>query len=217
MAGINKVLAQLMSPNRYEQKFRSELIGSVQKGDVVWDVGANVGFYTTIFSELVGEKGLVFAFEPSIANLKELKKNTGSSSNSQIVSLALADRNGTVSFYQGEDDLGATSRVLDEKDPLQRDSGSVETRTGDSCIELGLVRQPNVVKIDVEGFELDVLNGMKGCIASPELRVLLIEVHFGLLAKRGRTNAPKEIEQLIRGAGFSCHWSDASHIVAKRP
>ena len=76
---------------------------------------------------------------------------------------------------------------------------------------------PNVVKIDTEGFELDVLQGMGTVLAEPALRGVFVEVHFGLLADRGMADAPSTIEALLRAAGFETTWVDPSHIAGTRP
>ena len=57
---------------------------------------------------------------------------------------------------------------------------------------------------------------MEEILNSQELRVLGIEVHFGLLAARGMPDAPQQIEALLGKAGFSCSWPDSSHILAIR-
>lgn len=92
---------------------------------------------------------------------------------------------------------------------------SVEVRTGDSLVkEFG---QPSVIKVDVEGWELELLQGMRSVLESGDCRFLICEVHFSLLAKRGTPNAPREIENLMRGVGFpQVRWIDRSHLVAKR-
>ena len=46
------------------------------------------------------------------------------------------------------------------------------------------------------------------------VKVLGIEVHFGLLAARGKADAPEQIESLLGMAGFSCTWTDSSHLLA---
>lgn len=72
----------------------------------------------------------------------------------------------------------------------------------DDLLGDGQVEVPNVVKIDTEGFELDVINGMMGGVASSQLRTLCIEIHFGLLAEREQPNAPSEIGRLLEAADF---------------
>jgi hypothetical protein len=85
-----------------------------------------------------------------------------------------------------------------------------------SLFPFGLVELPNFVKIDVEGFELEVINGMKKILVRQELKVLGIEVHFGLLTARGMADAPQKIETILGSASFSCSWPDSSHIIAIR-
>lgn len=73
-----------------------------------------------------------------------------------------------------------------------------------------------MVKIDVEGFELDVLKGMSGLLADPALRAIFVEVHFLALANRGLHTAPADMIALLRAAGFEIQWIDPSHFGATR-
>jgi hypothetical protein len=75
---------------------------------------------------------------------------------------------------------------------------------------------PNVVKIDVEGFEAEVLRGFGALLERPSLRAVCVEVHFALLDTRSERNAPAEIERRLYAAGFRCRWADHSHLVAVR-
>jgi hypothetical protein len=80
---------------------------------------------------------------------------------------------------------------------------------------LGDLAKPDVVKIDVEGFELEVIRGMRSVLGS--VRAAFIEVHFGLLEERGMRQAPSEIVAELKGLGFNTvKWVDASHIMAIR-
>src|SRR5208283_3588642 len=83
-----------------------------------------------------------------------------------------------------------------------------------ACNRLG--RIPNVVKVDVEGYEEEVLEGMGGVLASPVLRGIMVEVHFFKLEKRGRLTAPSRIQHLLKDKGFRTRWVDASHLFATR-
>ncbi len=70
-AGLNRLVSQLMRNRGYEERFGPELLKWVAAGDCVWDVGANVGFYTMRFAEKVGQ-GAVVAFEPAGSCYEEL-------------------------------------------------------------------------------------------------------------------------------------------------
>ena len=75
---------------------------------------------------------------------------------------------------------------------------------------------PNAIKIDVEGFELEVLQGMGPYLAEPTLRMIGVEVHFGILKERGIAYAPQRIEQLLVHNGYRVRWPDNSHLLAVR-
>ena len=93
---------------------------------------------------------------------------------------------------------------------------SVQMARGDELVRSGRALCPNVIKIDTEGLELDVLEGLSGIITQPSLRVLCIELHFALMDNRGVHNGPARIESLLAAAGFCAKWADASHVVATR-
>jgi len=184
----------------------------LRQGDCVWDIGANVGHYTKLFADRVGASGKVFAFEPSPANFERLCAACVSFPNVTLLQVALGKGNGRLRLKQGPDDLGATSRILDTE------SGGlvVEVRSGASLISSGGALPPNAVKIDVEGFEFEVLQGFAVHLKNPALRVIGVEIHFGILKQRGMPEAPKEIEDMLCRSGFSVRWPDISHILAVR-
>ncbi|HXH29519.1 MAG TPA: FkbM family methyltransferase [Bacteriovoracaceae bacterium] len=212
---LNSFLMSFVSSSSYEDKFNKALLSCVKRNDVVWDVGANIGHYTRLFADLTGSQGTVFAFEPSPQNYKRLVLNIKGVENVVLLPYGLGNKEETVAFKQGDDELGATSQVLGVT-ASTGEHDQVEIRVGDLLVQSGSVKLPNFVKIDVEGFELEVLAGMREILNSHELRALGIEVHFGLLTARGMAHAPQKIESLLREAGFSCSWPDSSHILATR-
>jgi FkbM family methyltransferase len=163
--GLNRYVGRLIVSEDYEESFRNEMFRALRQGDCVWDVGANVGLYTTGFSEKVGLSGKVFAFEPSEINLSRLREAVRGLTNVSVIPRALGDREAHVIFQQGDDDLGATSRIFDETTGNSATTSSVEMTTGDRLVESGVVSRPNLIKIDTEGHELEVLRGME---KSPE-------------------------------------------------
>ncbi|MEK7469133.1 MAG: FkbM family methyltransferase [Planctomycetota bacterium] len=209
--GLNRWIASKFSAG-YEAAYERELSAAIKAGDCLWDVGANVGYYTRLFGERTGTGGRVFAFEPSPVNFSRLSAACSGQGHIRLLPCGLGKQDGTCSFQQGSDDLGASSRVTGNS------SGGtvVPIRAGDSLVADESATAPAVMKIDVEGLELEVLKGMPKLLADPRLRVIGIEVHFGILEGIGQAGAPREIENLLRAAGFRFTWPDTSHILAVR-
>jgi len=94
-------------------------------------------------------------------------------------------------------------------------NATYETTTvmpGDALVDL---TPPDIVKIDVEGYEPEVIRGMHKLLSTA--RAAFIEVHFSLLASRGLAQQPAAIVRDLKHLGFtSVKWVDASHIEARR-
>ena len=63
--GLNRLVSKIISSDHYEEKFERGMLNLIQDGDVVWDIGANVGLYTEKFLDQVGSTGQVCSFEPA--------------------------------------------------------------------------------------------------------------------------------------------------------
>ncbi len=213
--GLNRLLASFLGAG-YEDRFHLAMLGAIRQGDVVWDVGANVGLYAQKFSDIVGPTGRVIAYEPSPANLQRLNEAVGSRVNITVVPMALGQSEDVVLIEQGNDTLGATSRIVGKAVCGSGRQVEVQMSSGDYLVSSCAVAMPNVIKIDTEGFELDVLLGLKRTLMQKSLRMVCIEVHFGLLKEQGFPRAPSDIEKLLVSAGFSLAWPDVSHLVATR-
>ena len=210
--GWTDYLKRALDGGGYETKFDQEFQQTIGVGDCVWDVGANIGYYTKQFVDRVGESGSVVAFEPSPNNFSQLKKNCEGLVNVYLHQCGLGEYNDSLLFEQGTDKLGATSRVVENS----KEGIPVNIKTGESLILDGSVSKPNAIKIDVEGFEYEVLKGLGVRLSDPSLHTLGIEIHFGVLNERGMSNAPHLIEVLLKRSNFKISWPDLSHLVAKR-
>lgn len=210
-AGLNKILAQWLHGSGYETRYDKGFSAELREGDDVWDIGANVGRYTRAFALRVGPAGSVEAFEPSPVNFRRLVA-AGLPTQVRLHRMALADADGSLGFEQGSDDLGATSRLRTDIPGLEH----VPVCRADSLITAGTAVAPTALKIDVEGFELEVLEGFGRALHDGALRLIGIEVHFGILRERGKVDAPRQLERLLVDAGFRVRWPDSSHIIAVR-
>ena len=226
--GLTPILAQIL--NRvglfggavgHEEKFSEEMLSELRPGDVVWEVGANLGLYTVEFCERVGAEGRVVAFEPTPACFERLKESCRAEleKNCEVHQLALGKETGSVLMQIAANPLGASHSVLtSEQQADDLETIDVEMVRGDDLASERGVPSPNFLKIDVEGSELDVLEGLGGLLSHASCRAVFCEVHFGLLAERGQPYASQEIEKLLRKSGLEDQtWIDASHIVALRP
>jgi FkbM family methyltransferase len=195
----------------YEQKFRDLLLINIRDGDLVWDVGANVGLYTRLFVDRVGRDGKVIAFEPSPRAFAQLQSSFATEPSVILQEVALSDFDGEADFFVAE--RGST--VTDSLVVHSGNSASIRSsvKRGDSICSLNA---PTIIKIDVEGAELEVLRGMTETLRHPGLRGVFVEVHFLALARRGMRTAPVEIQKILQQAGFDVIWTDASHIAGLR-
>lgn len=212
--GLTSLLFKLAPRRDYEEKFKQAILAALRTDDVVWDVGANLGFYTEIFAENVGSTGQVIAFEPTPKTHSALSQRTARYPWVRSEQIALGDFDGSSQFVVGDyDRTNHLQRVGDEA--KKADSVDVRVMRGDSYLA-NSEKVPNLLKIDVEGFEEEVLKGMEGLLALPELRAVFLEVHFRELEQRGRAMAPVRIENLLRSKGLVPKWVDLSHIAATR-
>ena len=137
----------------YEYQKQRALQHELKIGDVVYDIGANVGFYSLLASVIVGETGHVYSFEPFPENLRELRRHLEMNhiKNCTVIDAAVSSTNGEANFDPSDDRcigrLAAAGRLR------------VRTVTLDELALRKLIRPPNLMKIDIEGAELECLRG----------------------------------------------------------
>ncbi|MCX7858351.1 MAG: FkbM family methyltransferase [Deltaproteobacteria bacterium] len=139
-----------------KQKLFCEL---VSEGDIVFDIGAHVGFYTLLASVLVGERGRVIAFEPFSENIKKLRRHLliNGVNNVILLELAVTDRDGLAFF---EPSQNSSMGRISEGGHLK-----VQARSIDSLIQEGVIPAPSVIKMDIEGGEFQALKGASFLLA----------------------------------------------------
>ena len=211
--GILKILKTFISTNtEYEYRFHNEMIKSLKKDMTVFDIGANIGLYTKIFAEKVKEKGHVFAFEPSHESALKINDLRTTYPWITIIESVIGDEDKDVMFEINE--KNPTSVVNKVASNPNNNNVKKEMITIDSICKKYKI--PNLIKIDVEGFELNVLNGAKNTLKNSTLKHVFIEIHFSILEEMGETFGPKKIQTLLKSNGFKIKYLDFSHIHAYR-
>jgi len=92
----------------------------------------------------------------------------------------------------------------------------VSIQSGDDLVASGQVPAPSVIKIDVEGFELEVIKGLRHLLVSQELRLIGVEIHFEQLVKQNSPSAPRQIIDILLASRFQIKFLDPSHVIAKK-
>jgi len=214
--GIISILKSFLNKNKdYEDVFKNELIKNLKEGMVVFDIGANIGFYTKLFAEIVNKKGHVFAFEPSHEAAKKINDIQLLFPNITLLENVVGEKNGTINFVIDKNDPSSVAnKVFSEKsnNPTISKLAKKEMVTLDSICEKYKV--PNLIKIDVEGYELNVLKGATKTLLNKKLKHLFIEIHFSELQNMGQTFAPNQIKAMLIKNGFKVRYIDYSHIHA---
>lgn len=151
----------------YERHVQRLFCDRIRPGDVVFDVGANVGFFSLLASKLVGPTGQVYAFEPFPRNLDYLGRHLRMNDVRNVVvqSLAIAATTGVARFGDGEN---ASQGRLTDVGELQ-----VQTASLDDLIAKTIVRTPTFIKMDIEGAESEALRGAPTLLASTGLTIVL--------------------------------------------
>jgi FkbM family methyltransferase len=143
----------------YELNKQRAFAELVHSGETVFDLGANVGFYTLMASELTGPSGHVYAFEPVARNLRYLRRHLSLNAvtNVTVIEAAVSDVRGLRRFQIHEST--AMGHLND------RGQTEVRTFTLDQLVFGNIVKVPNSIKIDVEGAELSVFQGARELLA----------------------------------------------------
>jgi len=144
---------EIINKGVFEQSSTSVINRLVKKGDVVLDVGANIGYYTVILSRLVGDEGKVIAFEPTKHFREVLKENISANElegNIEIVDVGLSNKKGEVVI-----DIGPSSATLHSPKGYDLVLGheKISLTTLDEFVKENGLERVDFVKIDVDGHE----------------------------------------------------------------
>ncbi len=159
----------------------------IQENTVLYDIGANVGYFSLLAAVLTGSQGQVYAFEPLPRNVDFLKQHIALNclDNIEVIEAAVSDREGQAAFA-----LGASTAMghIGEIGEIEVDLVSL-----DALLDRGEIKPPDTIKIDVEGAEFEVLQGARNLL-SRYRPILFLDTH--------QREAHKKAIQLLSDLGY---------------
>jgi FkbM family methyltransferase len=181
----------------YEPTISGVLSELIKPGDICLDIGANIGWYTTLFQKLVGNDGEVHAFEPVPPIFEHLKRNVRlneAPANVQLNKLALGDveKNVSLHIFPNLPNGHASISNFDRGDCEVFPSRMV---TLDYYLSKNRIENVNLVKIDIEGAELMMLMGASKLFHQNQLPIF--EIEMALETTRGFGYLPNDLIEFI--------------------
>lgn len=185
---------------RNESDFLDILFRFLKSGDVVYDIGANIGIHTIFLAKRVGKKGVVVAFEPEEKNSFILRRNIeiNELKNVRVFTEALGDKNEQMYLYKNK--KGGIGKYSLVKGTDRWSYKTVQVNKGDCLVSKKNLPLPNAVKIDVEGFEFPVLKGLEQTLLNKNCRIICCEIHNHLYPKN---ITPQDVLNYINKLGFT--------------
>jgi FkbM family methyltransferase len=167
------------------------LAGEVDGDVTVLDVGANIGYFVLVAVKALGSRGNVFAIEPINENIELLEKNVELNDARNTVSVhqvAIGDQNEQIDFHLAERSNHHSPHQTDEHEgALSIGAVTVERFLREQGISPDSV---HAVRMDLEGYEVEVFERMDGLLASEPPLLLFIELHPGL-------RSPEDLNRIL--------------------
>jgi FkbM family methyltransferase len=187
--------SEFVSEELPERPVVEDLISELRANDTFFDLGANHGIYTCL-AGLSFEAGQVISFEPNPKTCEALKKNIALNQLQTDVTVfqsAVADKPGKADFFIDKNSTG--SSLSESRQQSDTKAIEVDVVALDSLVTAESLPIPDVIKIDVEGAELQALKGMQSILAD-ECRLLYCEVH------KSAVSDSEEVERFLSNLGF---------------
>lgn len=180
----------------------SDILKYTKTGDVVIDIGGNIGQTAMLIAYKIKDSGKVISFEPYPETYNRFKTNLELNKhlqNVEIVNIGLGDKPGKLEMYQDCITNSGANRIVYKNDNNLAGLKTVEVTTLDNFISQRNLDRINLIKIDVEGFEMKVLLGSKN-ILNQYIPDMFIEVDDVNLKKQG--DSARNVFDFLRALNY---------------
>ena len=176
----------------HEPEIAELMVKYIKHGDIVLDIGANIGYHSILMSQCVGDYGKVIAFEPVPEMQNKFIENMELNSSKNIIlnKFALSNNHGKIKFYADFTDDTGTSSAIKMRDTMEEIE--VDIKTLDSLN----IPKVDFIKIDVEGFEWNVIDGGRNTIERNK-PIIIFEYSPVFYEKFDPSHSSKILEYLI--------------------
>lgn len=163
----------ILSTGTYEDEINKPIRLSLKPGDTALDIGANIGLQSLRMSQCVGPDGQVIAFEPLQYLQQKFNRNMSlnRASNVLLMPVALSDKPGSAEFKIDPNEWNQGTFSISGKGE-GTEMQHVDIMVGDDLPEIKALKRLDLIKIDVEGFEFQVLNGLSATLEKFKPRLI---------------------------------------------
>lgn len=176
----DKGISRELLKNENREFLAIEVIkNEIKPGNIIIDIGANIGYYALLEARLVGNSGRIFAIEPVLQNIELLKKNIkiNNYQNIEVFQTAIGDKNGMDWMYISQKSNWNSLIRRNEILPTIVDKVPVKVITLDSFFKHKKIC-PDFVRMDVEGYEVEIIKGLeKYFINNRKPLKIFMEIH----------------------------------------
>ncbi len=190
--GPEELVSSYLIKDKVWEAFETQLfIQHIQAGDCVFDIGANLGYYTCIASRLTGKHGKVFSFEPEATNFSLLQKNINHNhlENVQPFHAGLGKHKHESQLFLNEQNRG-DHRGFSESTNSKHEI--ITILKGDDLAP----SRVDFIKMDTQGYELNILKGLRNCIKVNQKHLKMIIEFWPYALEKNEGSAEALIEEL---------------------
>ncbi|NJM51941.1 MAG: FkbM family methyltransferase [Blastocatellia bacterium] len=186
---------------------RHKLYSQIKPGDVVFDVGTNIGDTLLNFAKIVGNEGKVYGFEPDEKTYGKANKNIALNDfqNILLFKLGISDKTESVKLYEVDEHNFGMNRILTEESGKNFNFSIIETISIDAFVVEHGIKRLDFIKIDIEGYEMHAVSGARKTLQTQK-PVLFIELGFERLIKNATT--PNEVVRILEDANYKVRIAD---------